>query len=130
MTLFDSQMTLFDSPKNVNQCNFCNKLFSKNSNLHHHIKNVKRIKKNLKWLYWHLNFTSKYLNFTSKYLNFTSKYLSFTTKYHKNISMLILWYKILIFFCIQKKTLNKKLRVFFHHVDFFIYFFIFWIFKK
>ena len=46
MTPTDSQMTPNDSEINKHQCNFCLKIFSKNSNLHRHIKICK--KKNLK----------------------------------------------------------------------------------
>ena len=45
MTPNDSQMTTNDSLKTMHQCNFCNKFFSKNSNLHRHIKICKKNKK-------------------------------------------------------------------------------------
>ena len=38
MTPNDSQMTPSDSQKTIHQCEFCLKIFSKNSNLHRHIK--------------------------------------------------------------------------------------------
>ena len=42
MTPNDSKMTPNDSQINQHQCNFCFKIFSKNSNLHRHIKICKK----------------------------------------------------------------------------------------
>ena len=42
MTPNDSQMTPSDSQKTIHQCEFCLKIFSKNSNLHRHIKICKK----------------------------------------------------------------------------------------